>query len=156
MLRANLDSRQLDVVSLARTISSLGAHCSDFPRLTLRAHPFVAGRGSGKGTRFTPSWMPKPTVRLGFTPGEARDKSVVNLGRWAHVAHRIYKPQSSRRPGHGFLQRREGRWREDLLLMLATMGPSRSLSLRTLCQAGSFWNAVHLVSRSASDSQGSM
>src|SRR5262245_50115100 len=25
------------------------------------------------------------------------------------------------------------------LLMLATMGPSRSLSLRTLCQAGSFW-----------------
>jgi hypothetical protein len=59
--------------------------------------------------------MPKPTVRLGFTPGEARDKSVVNLGRWAHVAHRIYKPQSSRRPGRGFLQRREGRWREDLV-----------------------------------------
>jgi hypothetical protein len=28
------------------------------------------------------------------------------------------------------------------LLMLATMGPSRSLSSRTLCQAGSFWNAV--------------
>src|ERR1700730_10781335 len=27
MLRANLDSRQLDVVSLARTISSPGAHC---------------------------------------------------------------------------------------------------------------------------------
>jgi hypothetical protein len=42
------------------------------------------------------------------------------------------------------------------LLMLATMGPSRSLSSRTLCQAGSFWNAVHLVSRSASDSHGSM
>jgi hypothetical protein len=40
------------------------------------------------------------------------------------------------------------------LLMLATMGPSRSLSSRTLCQAGSFWNAVHLVSRSASDSHG--
>jgi hypothetical protein len=59
MLRANLDSRQLNVVSLARTISSLGAHCSDFPKLTLRAHPFVAGRGSGKGTRFTPSWKPK-------------------------------------------------------------------------------------------------
>src|SRR5262245_61737141 len=42
------------------------------------------------------------------------------------------------------------------LLMLATMGPSRSLSSRTLCQAGSFWNAVHLVSRSASDSHESM
>jgi hypothetical protein len=59
MLRANLDSRQLDVVSQTRTISSLGTHCSDFPRLTLRTHPFVAGRGSGKGTRFTPSWKPK-------------------------------------------------------------------------------------------------
>ena len=37
-------------------------------------------------------------------------------------------------------------------------GPNspRSLSSRTLCQAGSFWNAVHLVSRSASDSHGSM
>jgi hypothetical protein len=42
------------------------------------------------------------------------------------------------------------------LLMLATMGPSRSLSSRALCQAGSFWNAVHLVSRSASDSHWSM
>jgi hypothetical protein len=42
------------------------------------------------------------------------------------------------------------------LRMLATMGPSRSLSSRTLCQAGSFWNAVHLVSRSANDSQGRM
>src|SRR5262249_29535927 len=42
------------------------------------------------------------------------------------------------------------------LLMLATMGTSRSLSSRTLCQAGSFWNVVHLVSRSASDSHGSM
>jgi hypothetical protein len=28
MLRANLDSRQLDVVSLARTFTSPGAHCS--------------------------------------------------------------------------------------------------------------------------------
>ena len=27
--------------------------------------------------------------RIGFTPGEARDKSVVNLGRWAHVAPRF-------------------------------------------------------------------
>ena len=42
------------------------------------------------------------------------------------------------------------------LVMLATMGPSRSLSSRILCQAGSFWNAVHLVSRSASDFHGSM
>jgi pimeloyl-ACP methyl ester carboxylesterase len=42
------------------------------------------------------------------------------------------------------------------LLMLATMGPSRSLSSRTLCQAGSFWNAVHRVSRSVSDSHGSI
>ena len=81
MLRANLDSRQLDFVSLARTFTSPGAHRSDFPRLTLRAHRFVAGRGSGKGTRFTPSWKPKPTVRLGFTPGEARDKSVV---KWSN------------------------------------------------------------------------
>src|SRR5438477_3271307 len=38
------------------------------------------------------------------------------------------------------------------LLMLATIGPSRSPSSRTLCQAESLRNAVHLVSRSASDS----
>jgi hypothetical protein len=38
------------------------------------------------------------------------------------------------------------------LLMLATMGPSRSLSSRTLCQAGSFWNAVHRQCHGNSDS----
>jgi hypothetical protein len=40
MLRANLDSRQLDVVSLSRTFTSPGAHCFDFPRLTLRRSSF--------------------------------------------------------------------------------------------------------------------
>jgi hypothetical protein len=35
MLRANLDSRELDVVSLARTISSPGAHCSVANALTV-------------------------------------------------------------------------------------------------------------------------
>jgi hypothetical protein len=35
MLRANLDSRQLDVVSLARTISGPGAHCSVANALTV-------------------------------------------------------------------------------------------------------------------------
>src|SRR5579859_2938977 len=38
------------------------------------------------------------------------------------------------------------------LEMFATIGPLRSLSSRTLCQAGSFRNAVHLISRSARDS----
>ena len=35
MLRANLDSRELDVVSLARTISSPGTHCSVANPLTV-------------------------------------------------------------------------------------------------------------------------
>ena len=35
MLRANLDSRELDVVSLSRTISSPGAHCSVANALTV-------------------------------------------------------------------------------------------------------------------------
>ena len=34
---------------------------------------------------------------------------------------------------------------------VATMGPSRSLSSRALCQAGSFTKAAHFVSRSASN-----
>jgi hypothetical protein len=42
------------------------------------------------------------------------------------------------------------------LRMVATIGPSRSLSSRALCQAGSFTNAVHFASRSAKDSDGMM
>jgi hypothetical protein len=49
MLRASLDSRQLDVVSLARTFTSPGAHCSDFPRLTLRRSSFRCGPWEWQG-----------------------------------------------------------------------------------------------------------
>jgi hypothetical protein len=52
-------------------------------------------------------------------------------------------------------QHREGRWREDLISDARDDG-SIALAARTLCQARSFWNAVHLVSRSASDSHRSI
>src|ERR1700740_2810982 len=41
----------------------------------------------------------------------------------------------------------------NMLLTLARIGPSRSLSARAEIHAGSAWNAVHFFSRSASDSQ---
>jgi hypothetical protein len=40
-----------------------------------------------------------------------------------------------------------------MLLTLARMGPSRSLSARAAIQAGSAWKVAHFFSRSASDSQ---
>ena len=85
MLRANLDSRQLDVVSLARTFTSPGAHCSDFPRLTLRRSSFRCGPWEWQGDEIHAVVEAKPTVRLGFTPGEARDKSVV---KWSSAQAR--------------------------------------------------------------------
>ena len=42
-----------------------------------------------------------------------------------------------------------------VLLMLATIGPSFSLSARPEIHAGSAMNALHFFSRSASDSQAS-
>jgi hypothetical protein len=77
-------------------------------------------------------------VHLGLTFGEARDKSVVNLGRWAHVAHRIYKPQSSRRQAAVSFSAEKGVGARIWLLMLATMGPDQENRMRQLATEQSF------------------
>ena len=51
------------------------------------------------------------------------------------------------------LHRRERGRRHQQLVMLARMGPSRSLSARAAIHAGSAWNVAHFFSRSASNSQ---
>jgi hypothetical protein len=49
MLRASLDSRQLDVVSLARTFTSPGARTVPIARLTLRRSSFRCGPWEWQG-----------------------------------------------------------------------------------------------------------
>ena len=59
----------------------------------------------------------------------------------------------NRRRAYFSAEKAVGRKKE--LLMLAMIGPSISLSSRTLSQAGSAANVFHFFSRSASDSQAS-